>query len=256
MLAEFLDSLATLVTRANGIEIEKDPLLPEKIFVRQGAAFSVHDVPPGRRSGEIYGLDDTVAVTQNTQLCPDPEVYYGARKVTILCDRVDRRDRFDVPLCPTEKFLTIQDLARNDKFSADPREMVKFLRSKLGPGAVPQALIDALRVMTFSRRSSTALSDAHGRDSLGSQVDAEVAGAVPIPEEFTVELDVFSNPGYRKITHATVQLGVNLNMQQEQVELFVLPDELQIAMDFACSEIGRFLRDRIHSDVPVIHGAP
>ncbi|MCP3916163.1 MAG: hypothetical protein GY711_11455 [bacterium] len=251
MLAEFLQQLEGLARRANGAEAFKIQDLPEKVMVRKGTEYSIEDVPPARRDHEVHGLSDIVAAVQDEAMAADPEVYHG-RSVKLLLDRGDRRDVVTMPLEVTSRFKRL--LALVDGESLSVRDAVKLLRFDLHGTGVDQ-VISAIRRVDFSRTGAGAQSAAHGSESLGRSIEAKVQDADKIPEEFRVQTSVYSNPGVKDLSRVDVRCGVYLDVERECIEIRVLADELENAVNAAQLAIGNALRELL-PEVPVFHGAP
>lgn len=256
MLEAFVTKIQSLAESAFGMDSQRIPGFPEKVIVRQGKDFTIMDIPPGRRASEVYGLEDLLTVAGDTELCVNPEVYYGAQLITVLLDREDRRDRITMPLTPSQRMVSLQRMAdpSHQSQSYTPAQVVKWLRFDMA-GAVPASTVAAFRRLNFIRSSDGGSTIEHGRESLGRSVEAAVQQADDIPETITATLPAFINPGLRLLTTVSIDIGVYVDVNREAIELCVQADEVQGAIDAACGDIGRELKANL-ADIPVYLGSP
>ena len=114
-------------------------------------------------------------------------------------------------------------------------------------------MLAALRQVNFHRKSDGQVSMHHGQESLGRSVEDAVQGASEIPEEFTVSVEMYSNPGVAQLSRVDVRIGVYLDVSNQKVELRVLGDEFALADQAVQDRLGTALRDGL-GKIPVFHG--
>lgn len=253
MLAEFLDKVFELTGRAQGIELAQHPDLPDVVFRRVGTNVTEHEVPPPRRHHTLEGVQDIIRAVVRATEEGEPEVYHDDTAVRVLLDREDRRDTLDMPLHVSERFRTLEALAKAPR-AMSPAAAVKFLRFEL-QGTGIDAVVAGLRRIDFTRSGSGASNVQHGRESLGRSVEAAVQQADQVPEEFVVETPLYTNPGLRQVT-VRVRVGVYLDPGNESIEVRTLADEVAFARNAAQEALGGALREAFDGDVPVYHGRP
>lgn len=252
MLAELIDKIRDVGRQADSLQLEVHDSLPETVFARFADRYEQIQVPPPRRAHTLLGFADIVAAVKAEEIAPAPEVFHDETGVRVLLNREDRRSTVSMPLAKTQRFARLEALTSGQDF--DVRGAVKLLRFDLHGTGVDK-VIGAIRRIDFTRRSEGAASADHGRESLGRSVEAAVQQADQVPEEFTVQTSVYANPGVRELSKVSVRCGVYLDVQNESIEIRVLADEIEAAVNAAQGAIGEALREQL-GEVPVFYGAP
>lgn len=253
MLAEFLKGIEALTKRANGVEISAVPGDPRKASLRQGETLSMIDLPPPLRKIELRGIDDVLALCRDPAIAVAPEVFHADDAIRVVLDRGDRREFATMALEKSARLLALVRLQKAAEFSV--KEAIQFLRVDLhGTGAGVTEVITGLRRIDFVRQSGTARTTEHGRETLGRNVEAAIQQADKVPEDFTVQVPVFMNPGLRGIQIA-VRCVVTLDLEREKVILCTLSDEIQSGLNSAQNEIHAKILSSFPT-LPVFNGIP
>jgi hypothetical protein len=250
MLAEFVGALGAQIKAAQAPTFHVHPSFPAQVFQCVGGEVKPLDVPPVRRAHTIKGLGDLVALLKDAEIAPAPDVYHSDGCVTVLLDRASRHATARMPLERTGRFAMLAGLAVKP-VSLDSKGALKFLRQTIGDAA-PQAVLAALRRIDFTRTSTGKAHVDHGKESLGRSVEAAVQQADQVPESFKVRVPVYGNPGLRGV-QADITVGVYLNLDDEVIEFFVLPDDVESAIQQAQAALQEALAA---SGAPVFYGAP
>lgn len=252
MLAEFVDRIGDQERRANLIQFQTHPHLPGKVFVGTDTGVQAHDVPPVPRAGFFHTIDDVVRCAQDLVMAPDPEVFVSNEAVVVVLNRQNRHERMTVPLYYTERWTRLAGLA-NTRESLTTAQAIRMLRFEL-PGTGTERVIQALRRIDFSRTGSGHATVEHGKETLGSAVEAAVQQADNIPETFVVTTPIWSNEGF--IEQAEITCGVYLDLVAQKVEIGVLADELSRERNVAIESIKDRLEEKLNDAVPVFSGRP
>lgn len=255
MLAEFL---------AKVVDLAREKTIPHKLDTgsRNASTYLIdgkqqtflHDPP--KRAARLVGVADLVLALTDPVIAPAPEVYHSEAVVTALLNRDRREDSVSLSLPLTETFGHLMALShKGTKLS--PKDMIKFLRNSFGL-VCPEHVVSALRRIDFTRTSAGKSHVEHGKESLGRSVEAAVQQADQVPEGFVVRTRVYSTPGVHHV--AEVKLSLYLDLDDQAVEIRVLPDELVAAMQGAQAVLHetlvRLLEEREGQTVPVFYGTP
>lgn len=248
MLAEAIKTLEELAKRANSLTLLPIPGDPRNLLVRNGPDLETRTLPaPDRQHGYI-GMADLIRAAKDTGISKAPELYVGDDKVVLVHDRDDRRARSSLPLVVSERFRVLQGLWPAKAF--DPVEVAKLLRYRLsGTGLEP--LVILLRRVDFSANKKSHAEAQHGRESMGRAVEMAVQGADKIPEDFQVDLRVYTTPG--ATFKAVVRMGLFLDVRAEKIEIGPLPDELGNALIAAQAFVVAELEKALPT-VPIFQG--
>lgn len=251
MLAEAIGALVKLGQEARELTFHKDPMVPNKLWVRQGDGVTVFDAPPPARAHKLLGYDDFVAVVTNPDVAKHPEVFLNAKSATVLLDGTDRRERATVDFVESARLAECRVMQRQPR-SMQPAEVVKFLRFHMH-GANVDHVIQAMSRIDFSRTSAGRTDVSHGKESLGRSVEAQVQQADSVPKTFTVTVPIWTNPGFDRYS-AQVEFGVYLDLAAQTVELRVLSDEVERVVNLALATVAHDVGDAVSKDVPVLLG--
>lgn len=252
MLADFVKAIQGLAEAARAPRVLEVPGVPRKRWIEHGGELEGLELPAPDREHKLHGYDDVVAAARDSVIAPGPELYFDAAGVVLVLDRHDRRARVTMPLVESERFKLLRAL-RAQAHSLAQKAAVKLLRYDLH-GTGVETVLQALRVLDFSRTSDGTRTVEHGKESLGRTVEARVQRADKVPESFKVTTPVWSNAGLRGI-EAAVEVGLFLDMDDEKVELRVLADEIDRALVVAQTALREKLAKDL-PDVPTFNGAP
>lgn len=253
MLAEAISKLQELALAGAAPQVVTIPGRPRKAWIyRDGYEAVEVDLPAPARDCALHGLADIIRAAQDPGLTGARELFYGVEMVLLWTDREIRLDCFQMHLEKTQRFARLIALAISRK-GMTQREAVRLLRQDLHRTGADQ-VVSAIRRLDFKRASDGSRTVEHGRESLGRAVEATCQGADAIPEEFTLRVPAFSNPGLAGIV-ADVRMGIYLDLSGDEglIEIAPLPDELRAAEDAALRELGDILREALPG-VPCYQG--
>jgi hypothetical protein len=251
MLAEFVESIRDLGSKARKVEFFTHPELLGKVFVRDGDKLTVHDMPPPRRLPRIGSYHDLVEALKDPVVAPRPEVYVCPTGVSAFLDREGRRDVLVVELETTAQFDLCAELETPRKMQ--PRDLVKLLTLELY-GAGHEHVAQAYRSVEFTRTTSGKTAIGPASESLGRSVEAMVKQA-DIPLRFEVVVPVWTTTGFAGYT-AVVEFGVHLVHEESVLEVRTLSDSCARARNSAVARMIEDLRGALGEDVPVFFGVP
>jgi len=255
MLAELLTKLQEMARGEAAVSFHEHPLIPGKGWLSKGQDLREIEIPPQERLHGIYTLSSLVELVASSEIAEAPEVFCSEHGAHAILGR-SRREGALLPFTPSERWQALEGLARDGGAMSVP-SAVKLLRFGLH-GTGTEAVVQALRRVDFKRSSDGASVTEHGRESLGRSVEAAVQQADSIPEEFSVEVPVFSTPGTLAASTLAVRCGIYLDVLNETVQIRPLADELARAKHAAVQQIADTLEtqlgDRGRSQVPVFIG--
>ena len=140
----------------------------------------------------------------------------------------------------------------------DQKAFVRLLQHDLaacGPDEPKRQLISAVRRLSFARKSDGAASVEHGKESLGRQVEAQVAGAESIPERISLTLPVYSTVGAGMI--GQVDCGIYIDVESERFGLHPYPDQTTQAVFSVLKKISEKLAESVpYEECPIVLGKP
>ncbi len=251
MLAEFLKALIGEVQKPNTRFLQHDDL-PGRVWADHSDG-TLNEIArnPRDRDASIGSLQDLVRYVTDPIVCKAPEVYVSTEKIDVLLDRADRNEVATMFLAPSSRWLSLQAISEKP-FRAAPKDIVKWLRFALHDNSIGH-VIQALSRLDFTRTSTGRTNVSHGRESLGSSVEAEVQGIERVPESFLVSIPVWSTPGVW--SNVNIELGIYIDLTASVVELHVMPDAMQTALQQATFGLAASLRDSM-PNVPVFVGRP
>jgi hypothetical protein len=252
MLAEFLQKIADLVTKAQHVDIFTIPGNPQELLVRHGEELLREQVPPPARAHQLAGFADLVEALKDKAIAPAPEVYVSAACVKALLDRENRRQTVAIQLAPSRRFQLCAGL-ENQPRGFSPKDAVKFLRMEMH-GTSVDAVAQALARIDFKRTVGGVSDVAHGKESLGRSVEAAVQQADQVPQQFHAYIPVWTTKGFEDYSQA-IDFGLHLDMEAGAIELRVLSDEIEKARNAALATVAKDLRDALPG-VPVFMGTP
>ncbi|GJM43460.1 MAG: hypothetical protein DHS20C21_03020 [Gemmatimonadota bacterium] len=249
MLAEFFDRIVGLGSRASEATVIRDSALPRTLIISKGERIEFRRADTPLRIVTLDSFEDVLALVENEDLAPNPEVYFSESSIWVVLNSEDMRECAILDLRESRRFQTIRALESEPR-SFTPKEAVKFIRYELH-GVNADSIVAALGRVDFTRRSEGRNHVEHGKESLGRSVEAQVQQADKVPDTFEVTVPVFTNSGVRHT--AIVRCGLYLDLEAERVEIRVLTDEVQFALD---TTMGRIRSTLEELTCPVFNGAP
>lgn len=175
-----------------------------------------------------------------------PKCSHDHHGVTVLLNRLDRRDFVFMPLDLTQRFKRLEKLQAPE--TLDAKGAYKLLRYEL-PDSGLEALTLRLKRLDFKRAGASSVAVGQGEDTFGRSLEAKVVE--PPDDVWRALVPVYSTKGCD--WEQPVELGLWLDATDETVELRVLPDSIQRAIDRIQEAIGHELAQL---GCPVFFGSP
>lgn len=254
MLAELLHAVVGLSRQTTAVAFHTSGLVPRKLWVQHGDDLQQVDADPPMRMHQLAGLVDLIAALKDKAIARCPEVYVGGGQVIALLDRADRRDRITVDLVESARFKLCGVLQERPS-KTQPKDLVKLLKLEFH-GGNHNHVTQALSRIDFVRTSAGRTDVAHGRESLGRSVEAQVQQADQVPERFSIQVPIWTTNGFCCYT-ANVEFGLHLDLEAQLVELRVLSDECARVRNQTLGVLADDLRAELDElQVPVFLGQP
>ena len=243
MLAQFVEAIGNLATRAKTPTLLADPSNPRVTYLLHDGQMTSIDNPKPIMRADVETTNDLLSAVQRFG-GKSASLWHDRLSIVAVLDDGDRRESVTIELVHSDQFLALGKLPRN----FDQRALVLFLKRELC-GAIDEGLLPIFRSIDFRRSEGAVGKLEHGDESLGRSVQAAVEGRGEIPEFLTATVPVYANPGLRIMR--PVRLSVDINVHDAVIQLTPLPDELKNAVSAAQLAIGEVLAavaDDINSD--------
>ena len=218
-----------------------------------GGQIQTVDIPPNPRNHLVYCLDDLISFVEHHA---DPEghitpaIWHHTDRVVAILDDDDRRERCGFPLEFSEPFQRLRELdVGAHKFRQ--REFVRFLDLILG---VEKALVARFRRLDWRTQIAATGEVAPGRDRLGKEVNATVAGTAELPDDLLVNVPVYREKG--ETDPRVVRCRIETYPTDEVLTLRPVPGEIDAALDAAQMSIRQHLVEALGPDARIYYGSP
>jgi hypothetical protein len=248
VLAEFVTKLDALAKAAQSPQLLR--LDNGEHVLKAGDKYERVPFFPTPRKLTLCGLIDVAAMANDHE---NSVVYVNSGTITVVLDGDDRRETATMKLDGSPTYLALNYLASGDQVW-QPKDLVRFLRFKLR--GIGTDTINAFRKIDFTLIETGKTEEQHGRHTLGRSIEAQVQGADKIPEDFDINLPIYSNIGLDTFIE-TVKLGVLIDTHSNPkgVVLKPLAGELEDAILRTQKRIIEWLDREMQHSSP-IHGAP
>jgi hypothetical protein len=229
-VAALLGSLATAPCLYDGPE--------HKVHVINGETTIIEKSPPVR-DYNVDAVDALIGLAEEASV-----VWHQGDVVRLIID--PRRQNH--PAGKAEWYLetteawakaTAQELYRSQKDVI--RLLSVHLRKALKESPTAQALLDAVRVMTFNRGETTRGEVAAGRSSMGKEITASAAGVTELPEWIQVAPQRWSQ--FPELT-ISMELLVDVDPTAGTFEVRPTEDEVVTCERQAQQWLGKMLREK------------
>lgn len=183
---------------------------------------------------------------------PIPSVWYCDDQVRLLFDDSDRDEAATFELTPSATFDRVCKLRGLEWL--EQKAFVRLLRIELAGTLEPVHLLEKVRRVKFEAGSTTTGEVRRDRESIGREITQRAESSEgEIPEEVTLQVPIYSNPGERM--PRPIRCAVEVDAGRGAFRLVPLPDEIDRAQALAVDSIA----DRLHGELktPLIyHGRP
>lgn len=266
MLAEAMKFLTELAAKA---QAPVQVAIPDwrAIWYAAGGQHSSIPLPVQPRDHNPATLDDLIALA--TRFVGDsdgplhvgdldepstPVVWYGEDAVVLVIDDAGYRvETATLHMQYSDAFARLMSL-RAERTWFEPKPFVRLLRVDLAGTLAPGELLERVRSIRFEAGSVTTTESARTRESLGREIRSKVDAAGEIPEEVTLSVPVFKNPG--ETDRYPCRCAVEVDPAMGRLQLLPLPDEIERTARLAVTSIGGRLRAGLPESVPCYRGTP
>ncbi len=209
--------------------------------------------PRAARKHVVRTLADFIAYVQDGVGASSPAVWFDCgRVVGVLDDGGHGLDTVTLTLTASTLFQRLMTIEKSGTFY-DQKAFVRLLKIELAGTLDPNVLANRVRSIKFENGTVTRAAVQKQRESLGREIISSVSGEQEIPEEVTLAVPVFSNPGIEFVS--AVKCAVEIDPPSGTFRLVPLPDELRHALDLAVEYVGGQLRHAM-PEVDVYWGEP
>jgi hypothetical protein len=228
---------------------------PVSIDGKEAVSIERREADPPPRSSTIVSVASIAGAIETLRLqLPAghvaPIVWYTDWGFVI---ELDRRSRVHCPFDTTPVVKSL--LALPARF--EPKGLRKWLRVSMADcwAANVQRLHDALASLKFNVNKEARGTISAGRESMGRDLDAQVKSEYgELPEWIELTIPLVRDPAI--VERHTVRIDVDIDAVNGTIELTLMPDALQKAMQELLRGVVSNLRDDLPADVQVIHGQP
>jgi hypothetical protein len=209
-------------------------------------------MPRKHVAADIGTLADIAGVHEDTA-----EIWYSRHGITLFLDNDERRNVVTMPLELSPQVRRLAELEQN-KPAFQQGALIKELRITfagcLGPAG---NLVEVLRRVKFNATQDSDQTIQHGKSSLGKQITAQVTGTGVLPEDFALDVPVFTNARFGHIRQA-VQVAMEPDAGTCTFQLIPLPGKVEIAVSMGEAAVGQDIRDALNErgfkTIPVYFG--
>jgi hypothetical protein len=247
MLSELFKAICDQSVRATGVEVKKLEGT-DIVLIKTPEGVEKYELPPSRRRHAVFSLADLIQAAEKWG--EHGVLFHNDEAVVLVIDDAERRDVVELKLVHSIQYKAL--LALLQKPCMSQRESVRLLKYTLND-CVPEGLYRIFAKLEF-RRSNTGHADiAHGKESLGRNVEAAVQGTSEIPEQIRATIPIYSTAGvtYRR----DVLLSVDVDPQDETFTIAPFPDALEKAVQEAQAAINADLQSNLPG-LSVFFGKP
>lgn len=249
MLSDAINTLATLGTKANGIEVHD--LDFRRKLIRTGDRYEQFRVSPPVRSYTVLDFNSFVSVVRAVAIDTQAIVFVNADGAYCYFDELERSDHVRLPFVRSRAYDAM--LALGEK--RDQRTVITMLREQLA-NCIDPGFLSIVRRLDFKRRNDGANNLQHGRESLGKSVEQVVQSEQgEIPEYITASFPLWNVRGFASTV--TVGYAVSIDIAVEQLSLKPVGEQLVNAIAeatelFAVSLLNAFTESANNEPVPLV----
>jgi len=178
-----------------------------------------------------------------------PVLWHSRQAVVLVTNDNDRLDTVRLPLLFSDQFAALEGLRGTKQFSQ--RELIRYLRFRVG-ATLEQ--IAPFRKIDWSTGEKASATITRGKESLGAQIQAEVAGLSEIPETLTFRVPVYALPD--PLEPIPVTLLIEPEPRDQAFAVQVEPDGIAGAIDAAQDDIHRRIVEHLNGPANPAAAAP
>lgn len=221
MIEQAIEKILTLAPGAKEGRVPELDSRHKRIYREHDGRLGEFNVQPPRRhvAANIRDFAQAIETFKGDDM---PDVFIGVDAVRCNLDTNDRLDTITLPLQFSEAMKALDTLRAQQDIQQFP--FVRTLQTTLA-GCVSTEIVEMCKTVKVDTRGVVKSNIAQGKRSMGQDIDAEVEGAVNIPEQVTLELPVYSNldlrnyrttPKCRLIVTPTIQFTLFTTSEERQ----------------------------------------
>lgn len=222
----------------------------QRVLVYSAGQFTEYSPMPPYRSHTVYSLEDLIQYARQLGDADDPVIWHSLDGVTLILDDSDRRAKVTFPLSYSDAMNALKQLERAAT-GMDQRSFVRLLKFVLG---VDAAYVTPWRKLDWRTQVAASGETAAGRDRMGREITAEVAGTTALPEELSISLSIYRELCERRTY--TVRAAVEIDAAVQQVALRPYPGELDAILEQHQADLRDRLLAGLGNDFPIYYGQP
>lgn len=258
MIADALKYVAQLQQQATAPVEIKGVDEHVKNLLYGGSRYNL-DIAPSMRNHRVLTLEDLARNAERLDSPGDLVAWVNYLCVELVLNDSTHRDARIV-----FAFMKSEPWKRLSEWSGETREarkataysqadFIRLLRIDFAGTHDPVVLLNRVRRMTWT--SVTTSERQTAKESMGRSIEAQAGtSAESIPEEITLTVPVFENPGERAVY--PVRCAVEVLPEERQFRLTPLPGEVERVFGLALASIAERLAAMLPKDVPVYIGVP
>ncbi len=256
MIKAAIQLIQETAQKAIGAKVIAELQEPRANYVQIGSALERIPRVPAVRGHAVERLADVIAFAEATTAGkhskePRMVLWHARDAVTLVLDDSDRRDLVQMALPWSDEYRAVANLGGIASPWLDQAAFVRFLWLN---GLATDVIVAQFRRLRWASGQTANANLQRGKESLGREIEAEVAGAEELPTELVLSIPVYRAPGER--TAYQVKCAVDTSPGDERLRLVPLPGELEKAVDLAQADIHKRLTDALGADIPVYYGTP
>lgn len=248
MIAEALKYLADTAVKGSKPFVSRAEPEPSHVYYLNGERTEATPAPCN------FTAKDLTAIVQFATQNPKSTVWYSSDGVIVILDPETRRNHVTLPLEYSPQLYEIVSWGDRSK-PISQRDLILKLRTvfKRCLDHSPQ-LIELLRALRFTTGTTTDAKVSASKTSIGKSVEAEVTGAAALPDEFYLDVPIFSGGAFMTI-RGRVEVAIEVDAAAATFTLHPIPGMVSQQIALAEGSIGQTLRaaigeDRVHYGNP------
>ena len=256
---ETLDLLQKTAVKASGADEKVQILEPVQepdgryLIVTEDGSYQFVSAEAPLRDHTLASVDQVgPLVSHLTGKSYKPVVWYREEAVVIVCDDDKRREQAVLVLHLTPQLETLIGIEK-DKTTYSQKEFVRLLRITFAGCRSNDALLNYVREVRFGSSSEGGGSIQHGRESLGSDIQAAALNPDECPDEITFSIRVFDDPYLTE--DWLIKCAVEILVEEQKFRLTPYPLEIKNAIDLELNAVAMLLAESC-KEAPVFRGRP
>ncbi len=256
MLKEAFQFLTALGAKAETPTIITAPSEPSHVYyLRDAAGVKRVEAEPPPDKHQAFSLDAIIGMAESCVL--SGSIWYGPEGVVLRLDDTGR-NTIDLVTKLSDPFVQLQQWRQN-KPSLTQADLIRSLRITFRECLSPAGeILAVLKRVKFNASQSSDSEISNGKFSVGKSLTAEVTGTGTLPEYLKLLIPVWANPCFRAV-RTVVECALEADAATATFRVIPLPGQLEEAIDYATSMVGRDLANRLEAaknGIAVHYGRP